>query len=62
MIARKVMFTHSSRRAKKESYEERECTEVYRHPKGYFIVLEFTGISGNFRESFWPEEIETVAK
>lgn len=28
---------------------------VYVHPMGRFAVLEFTGIWGNFRESFFPE-------
>jgi len=38
----------------------RKGKEVYRHPEGRFIVLEFTGKSGKFRETFWPEEIEKV--
>ena len=29
---------------------------VYVHPLGRFAVLEFTGIRGNFRESYFPEE------
>ena len=37
--------------------EVREGTEVYRHPEGYFVVLEFEGESGKFREAFWPEEV-----
>ena len=35
----------------------REGTEVYRHPLGRFVVLEFQGVGGKFREVFWPEEI-----
>jgi hypothetical protein len=33
---------------------------VYRHPKGYFITLEFDGKLGKVRESFYPEEIMEV--
>ena len=33
---------------------------VYRHPKGYFITLEFSGTEGNFRESFPPGEAVKV--
>lgn len=29
----------------------------YIHPEGYFVVLEFEGESGKFREAFWPEEV-----
>ncbi|EIL95477.1 hypothetical protein UUC_18214, partial [Rhodanobacter denitrificans] len=25
--------------------------------EGYFVVLEFEGESGKFREAFWPEDI-----
>ncbi len=32
----------------------------YVHPEGYFVVLEFEGESGKFREAFWPEEILKV--
>ena len=35
----------------------REGREVYRHPRGRFVVLEFQGRSGKFREAFWPEEV-----
>jgi hypothetical protein len=30
----------------------------YVHPERYFVVLEFEGESGKFREAFWPEDIE----
>ena len=33
---------------------------TYRHPKGYFIVLEFQGVEGKFRESYYPEELMEV--
>jgi hypothetical protein len=33
---------------------------VYRHPKGYFVVLEFEGKMGSFRESFYPNELMEV--
>lgn len=53
----KVRFSHSSVSHAKIREKVREGKEVYRHPKGYFVVLEFEGESGNFREAFWPEEI-----
>ncbi len=52
----KVKFTHKSR-AHINRAGLREGREVYRHPKGYFVVLEFEGKSGKFREAFWPEEL-----
>jgi len=57
----KVMFSHSDKsRAHINCAELREGEEIYRHPEGYFVVLEFQGESGKFRESFWPEEIVKV--
>jgi len=57
-MTRKVKFTHSDKsHAHISSAELREGREVYRHPKGYFVVLEFEGESGKFRESFWLEDI-----
>ena len=54
----KVKFTHSDKsRAHINRAELREGREVYRHPEGRYIVLEFEGESGKFREAFWPEEI-----
>ena len=54
----KVKFTHSDKNhAHINRAEVREGKEVYRHPKGYFVVLEFEGRSGKFREAFWPEEV-----
>ena len=54
----KVKFTHSNKsHAHITSAELREGEEIYRHPEGYFAVLEFQGRSGKFREAFWPEEV-----
>ena len=54
----KVKFTHRGNgRAHINRAGLREGREVYRHPKGYFVVLEFKGKSGKFREAFWPEEL-----
>jgi len=54
-MTRKVLFSHS--KYGKRGAKMREGKEVYRHPEGRFVVLEFTGKSGKFREAFWPEEI-----
>ena len=57
-MTHKVKFTHSDKsHAYISSAELREGREVYRHPEGYFVVLEFEGESGKFREAFWPEEV-----
>lgn len=54
----KVKFTHSDKsRARIDGIEVREGKVVYIHPRRLFIVLEFQGESGNFREAFWPEEV-----
>jgi len=54
----KVKFTHSDKsRVHINHTELREGREVYRHPEGRYIVLEFQGRSGKFREAFWPEEV-----
>ena len=59
----KVKFTHSNKsHAHISSAELREGEEIYRHPEGYFVVLEFQGESGKFREAFWPEELEEIVK
>ena len=50
----KVKFTYKGRT------KVREGKEVYRHPEGRYIVLEFEGKSGKFREAFWPEEVVKV--
>jgi len=34
--------------------------EVYRHPRNHFVVLEFQGVLGKFRESFRPSELMPV--
>lgn len=34
--------------------------EIYRHPEGYFVVLEFQGKTGRFRESFYPNELMSI--
>lgn len=57
----KVKFTHSDTNLiKQSSYCLREGKEIYRHPKGRFLVLEFQGKMGKFRESFRPEELLEV--
>jgi hypothetical protein len=57
-MTHKVKFTHSNKsREHVKNVELREGKEVYQHPKGYFVVLEFEGRSGKFREAFWPEEV-----
>jgi len=57
----KVKFTHSDKsRANINRAELREGKEIYRHPEGRYIVLEFEGKSGKFREAFWPEEVVKV--
>ena len=62
-MTHKVKFTHSDKsRAHINRAELREGREVYRHPEGRYIVLEFQGRSGKFREAFWPEEVEEVMK
>ena len=58
MTTTRVMFSHSDKSLTRiDRAEVREGTEVYRHPEGYFVVLEFEGESGKFREAFWPEQI-----
>ena len=32
-------------------------TVIYVHPKGRFVTLEFQGVHGSFRESFFPEDL-----
>jgi len=57
-MTHKVKFTHSDKsRAHINRAELREGEEIYRHPEGRYIVLEFQGESGKFREAFWPEEV-----
>ena len=38
----------------------RQGKEIYRHPKGYFVTLEFQGKIGKFRESFRLHELKKV--
>lgn len=60
-MTHKVLFTHSDKNRKQNAQAiVREGREVYRHPRGHFVVLEFEGESGKFREAFWPEEIVKV--
>ena len=62
-MTHKVKFTHSDKsRARIDGIEVREGKVVYRHPAGRFVVLEFQGKSGKFRESFRPEEIMKTGK
>ena len=57
-MTHKVLFTHSNKSCTNIGRAKvREGKEVYRHPEGRYIVLEFQGQSGKFREAFWPEEI-----
>ena len=57
----KVKYQHSGKsRERCDKVKIREGVEIYRHPKGYFVVLEFEGKSGKFREAFWPENVEKV--
>ena len=55
----RVRFTHHTHHsyAMRQSYFVREGVEVYRHPEGYFVVLEFQGKTGRFRECFYPNEL-----
>jgi hypothetical protein len=39
----------------------RRGIEVYRHPKNLFVILEFQGTDGKFRESFEPKELMEVS-
>ena len=57
-MTHKVLYTHSDKsRTNITSAKIREGREVYRHPERRYIVLEFEGKSGKFREAFWPEEV-----
>ena len=57
-MTHKVLFTHSDKnRAHIGRSKVREGKEVYRHPEGRYIVLEFQGKSGKFREAFYLEDI-----
>jgi len=52
-MTHKVKFTHSDKsRTHIGRAKVREGKEVYRHPEGRYIVLEFQGRSGKFREAF----------
>ncbi|MGI6141936.1 MAG: hypothetical protein ACOYEH_09445 [Caldicoprobacterales bacterium] len=53
----KVRFSHSDKsRAHINRAELREGEVIYKHPRGHFVVLEFQGVGGKFREAFWPED------
>lgn len=57
----KVRYTYSqSAHPRHKEYFNRIGIEVYRHPKGYFVTLEFQGKLGKFRESFRPSELIPV--
>jgi hypothetical protein len=57
----KVRFAHSGKsESNKRDAIIRTGKEIYRHPKGYFVVLEFQGKLGKFRESFRPYELKKV--
>lgn len=56
-----VKLSHSYKsRAKMFNAPIREGKIIYKHPEGRFIVLEFEGRSGKFRESFRPDELISV--
>lgn len=57
----KVKFTHSTMGSRESSIHIRRGTEIYRHPKGRFVTLEFHGRIGKFRESFRPNELMKVS-
>jgi hypothetical protein len=60
-MTHKVKFAHNGKSQTRNSWAiVREGREVYRHPRGHFVVLEFEGKSGKFREAFWPEEVVEV--
>lgn len=60
-MTHKVKFTHSDKsHAHINRAELRDGVEIYKHPRGHFVVLEFEGESGKFREAFWPEEVVKV--
>jgi len=50
----KVKFTHSDKsHAHITSAIIREGREGYRHPRGRFVVPEFQGESGKYRNTHW---------
>ena len=53
----KYMATCDKSRARINRAKVCEGKEVYRHPRGHFVVLEFQGESGKFRGAFWPEKV-----
>lgn len=56
-----VDFAHSAKsNVYKNKLQKRKGKEIYRHPKGYFTVLEFEGKSGKFREAFRTNEVTKV--
>lgn len=40
----------------------RRGKEVYRHPRNYYVILEFDGRDGRFRESYEPKELIPISK
>jgi len=57
----KVRFSYSNKAQEhKLTSFLRIGTEIYRHPENRFIVLEFSGLGGKFRESFRLEELMGV--
>jgi len=52
-MTHKVKFAHSGKsRAHINRAKVREGKEVYRHPEGYFVVLEFEGKAGSLGRPF----------
>lgn len=42
----------------KDGPKRRICgTVVYVHPNGQYATLEFQGVHGKFRESYYPEQL-----
>ena len=55
----KVRFAYDGKSESNKAFTiVRRGTEIYRHPKGRFLVLEFQGKMGKFRESFRPSELK----
>ena len=52
-MTHKVKFTHSDKsRVHINRAELREGEEIYQHPEGYFVVLEFEGEAGSLGRLF----------
>lgn len=57
----KIRYTYPDAiRANKDNTFDRVGKEIFRHPKGYFVTLEFQDNTGRFRESFAPHILMPV--